>query len=108
MSAAVSFEVFARPALRLLAGHPEPVPPTVAAVAGEDFGRRPDGKVHLVRARATREGPDGRLHVRSAGGQGSHMLAALAAGNALVVVPDGSGVSAGETVQVVLLAGAPG
>lgn len=108
VSAAVSFEVFARPALRLLAGHAEPVPPTVAAVAGEDFGRRPDGKVHLVRARATREGPDGRLHVRSAGGQGSHMLAALAAGNALVVVPDGSGVSAGETVQVVLLAGAPG
>ncbi|MGH9222980.1 MAG: molybdopterin molybdotransferase MoeA [Acidimicrobiales bacterium] len=108
VSAAVSFEVFARPALRLLAGHPEPVPPLVPAVAGERFGRRPDGKVHWVRAVASFDGSDGRLCVRSAGGQGSHMLGALAAGNVLVHLPDGGGVAAGESVQVMALGRVPG
>ena len=107
VSAAVSFEIFARPALRLLAGHPEPVPPLVPAVAGEPFRRRPDGKLHLVRAVARWEA-DGHLVVRSAGGQGSHMLGALAAGNVLVVLPDGGGVEPGATVQVMPLAGLVG
>jgi molybdenum cofactor synthesis domain-containing protein len=102
VSAAVSFEMFARPALRRLLGHLDPVRPTLAAVTDQALHRRPDGKLHLVRAVA-RAGEDGRLHVRSAGGQGSHMLAALAAGNALVLLPDGDGVDAGAEVAVHLL-----
>ena len=41
--------------------------------------------------------------VRSAGGQGSHQLAGLAAANALAVLPDGDGVPAGGDVDVLLL-----
>ena len=49
-----------------------------------------------------RLGPDGRCHVRSAGGQGSHQLSALVGANALAVLPDGEGVRAGDTLEVLL------
>jgi molybdenum cofactor synthesis domain-containing protein len=103
VSAAVSFEMFARPALRRLLGHSEAERPTVPAVADEPLRRRPDGKLHLVRAVARWSAGDGRLHVRSAGGQGSHMLGAMSAGNALVVLPDGDGAEEGGAVDVLLL-----
>ena len=48
-------------------------------------------------------GPDGRLHVRSTGAQGSHQLAATAGASALAVVPDGDGVAPGGDVRVLLL-----
>ena len=47
-------------------------------------------------------GADGRIIVRSAGKQGSHQLAALAAANALALVPDGLGVTTGGAVQILL------
>lgn len=103
VSAAVSFELFARPALRRLLGVSDPVRAAVPAVAADDFRRRPDGKLHLVRAVASWSARDGRLHVRSTRGQGSHMLASLAAGNALALVPDGDGLAAGDPLQVLLL-----
>jgi molybdopterin biosynthesis enzyme len=101
VSSAVSFELFARPGLRKLAGHAELVRPAVRAVAGEPLPRSPDGKTHFVRVAATVE--DGRYVVRSAGGQGSHQLAGLAAANALAVLPDGDGVDAQGDVEVLLL-----
>jgi molybdopterin molybdotransferase len=45
----------------------------------------------------------GRLVARSAGGQGSHQLAAMAVANGLVILPDGEGVPAGEPVRVMLI-----
>ena len=48
-------------------------------------------------------GIDYELEVRSAGGQGSHQLATLAASDALAILPDGPGVPAGGTVRVLLL-----
>jgi molybdopterin molybdotransferase len=104
VSSMVSFELFARPALRRMQGHAEAVPPGVPAVAGEDLPRRPDGKTHFARV-VLRLGPDGRHHARSAGGQGSHQLAAMAAANALAVLPDGDGVAAGQVVTVLPLGG---
>jgi len=101
VSSAVSFELFARPGLRTLAGHAEVLRPAVRAVAGEDLGRRPDGRTEFRRVVATVEG--GRYVVRSAGGQGSHQLAGLAAANALAVLPDGDGVPAKGDVEVLLL-----
>ena len=77
--------------------------PRVAAVADEALRRRPDGKVHFARV-VTSYGDDGRHHVRSAGGQGSHHLSALVGSNALAVLPDGDGVGAGETVDILLTA----
>ena len=101
-SAMVSFELFARPALRQMAGHPVLQRPTVDAVADDGLSRRPDGKLHFVRVRAE-VGDDGRFHVRSAGKQGSNLLRSMAAANALALVPDGDGVPAGGPVTTMLL-----
>lgn len=102
VSSLVSFEVLARPALRHMAGHPEPDRPTVSAVADEGLPRRPDGKLHLMRVFAS-FGPDGRVHVRTVGAQGSHQLAATSLANAIAEVPDGPGVAPGGSVLVRLL-----
>jgi molybdopterin molybdotransferase len=102
VSSSVSFECFARPALRQMAGHGHLERPSVLAVADEGMRRRPDGKLHLLRVVATFE-DDGRAHVRLAGGQGSHQLSGLAAANALALVPDGEGVAPGGTVTTLLL-----
>ena len=101
VSSMVSFELFARPGLRSMMGHQEPVRPTVRATAAEDLPRRADGKTHFMRVLATPA--DGGIEVRSAGGQGSHMLGAMAKANALAVVHDGDGVRAGGPVDVLLL-----
>jgi len=102
VSSMVSFELFARPALRRMMGHPEIHRPTVRAVADEAFSRKPDGKLHLLRVVAAL-GQDGRYHVRSSGGQASNLLRAMALANALALVPDGVGIEDGADVQVMLL-----
>jgi molybdenum cofactor synthesis domain-containing protein len=104
VSSMVSYELLARPALRAMAGHPESRlrRRPVAAVATEALARRPDGKVHLARVVGERA-EDGVLHVRSAGGQGSHQLTAMARAHGLALVPDGYGIAAGGQVQVLLL-----
>jgi len=102
-SSMVSFELFARPALRQMMGHPEPRRPRILAVADEPLRRSPDGKLHLVRVVATFSDDDGRLHVRSSGGQGSNLLRSMALANALAFIPDGDGVEAGGEVKVALL-----
>ena len=101
VSSMVSYQVVALPALRRLAGHRSPLPRRIPAVAADDFERRPDGKLHLMRVVAAM-GADGRIIVRSAGQQGSHQLAALAAANALALIPDGIGVTTGSEVQILL------
>jgi molybdenum cofactor synthesis domain-containing protein len=103
VSSLVSFELLARPGLRRMAGHRTLQRPALPAVAGEAFARRPDPRTYFVRAVAT-WADDGRLHVSSAGEQGSHQLSAMAAANALVVLPPGDGVEAGGRVDVLLLA----
>ena len=104
VSSMVSFELFARPALRQMAGHRRVFRSQVDAIAAEDISRRRDGKLHLVRVIA-RLDDDGRWQVRPVGGQGSHQLAAAAAANALALVPDGDGVPAGATVKAVMMSG---
>jgi len=101
VSSMVSYQVVALPALRKLAGHHSPLPRRIPAVAADDLERRPDGKLHLLRVIAAM-GADGHIIVRSAGGQGSHQLAALAASNALALVPNGPGVTTGADVQILL------
>ena len=65
-------------------------------------GEAPTARLTFLRIIAAVEA-DGRLHIRSAGGQGSHMLWAMAKSNALAVVPDGEGVELGGNVEVLLL-----
>jgi molybdenum cofactor synthesis domain-containing protein len=102
VSSLVSFELLARPALRQMAGRPDPNRPVVTAVADDGLGRRPDGKIHFQRVFAS-FGADGRVHVRSVGAQGSHQLAATSLANAIAEVPDGDGVPAGGDVRTILL-----
>ena len=102
VSSLVSFELFARPALRQMMGHPVVDRPVVAAIADEPIRRRPDGKTHYARVHAA-FGPDGRVHVRSVGHQGSHQLAATALASGIAVLPDGDGVEAGGSVPTIVL-----
>jgi molybdopterin molybdotransferase len=102
VSSMVSFELFARPALRQMAGHTQLDRPTVMAVADEGLPRRPDGKTHYMRV-AGSFGPDGRYHIASVGAQGSHQLAASSLANSIAIVPDGDGVEPGGSVATMLL-----
>jgi molybdenum cofactor synthesis domain-containing protein len=103
VSSIISFELLARPALRKMMGFADDAldRPRLAAVADEPLRRSPDGKVHFARVVLTVR--DGQLHARSAGGQGSHQLAALAAANALAVLPDGEGAAANDAIDVIPL-----
>lgn len=101
VSSIVSFELFVRPALRRMLGIDPAVPPTVRMVAGEPLKRGDDGKVHFARVAL---GADGR--VRSAGGQGSHIMSGLAAADALAVLgPDTLEVAEGEELDAIPLRG---
>jgi molybdenum cofactor synthesis domain-containing protein len=103
VSSMISFELFARPAIRRMAGHPEQRldRPRIAAVAPDGLDRWPDGKVHFARVVVTVDG--GTLVARSAGGQGSHQLSAMAHANGLAVLPDGEGVRPGGSVHVLVV-----
>ena len=102
VSSMVSFELFARPALRKMMGHTALDRPTISAVADSGLPRRPDGKTHYMRV-AGAFGADGRYHVSSVGAQGSHQLAATSLADAIAVVPDGDGVEPGGSVTTMLL-----
>ena len=101
VSAMVSFELFVRPALRRMGGHHWLDRTMVPAVAETDLRRRPDGKIHFVRAIVALD-RQGAWHVTPMAGQDSHQLLAMADANALAVLPDGDGVAVGELVDVLL------
>jgi molybdopterin molybdotransferase len=102
VSALVSFELLARPALRRMMGHAQVQRPRLRAIADEGLRRHPDDKLHLARVHA-RIGEDGRYHVASTGVQGSHQLAATAAADAIAFVADGDGIPAGGEVDIILI-----
>lgn len=99
VSSMVSFELFARPALRRMMGHTELDRPRRRAVVEGKLRRHPDGKLHFARVRL--EESDGVLRARSAGGQGSHQLSAMANADGLALLPDGPGADEGDTVEVI-------
>ena len=101
VSSRVSFELFARPALRKLAGRADVMPEPVTAVAAGAFRRQPDGKLHLDRVRVRVD--DGRYVCERAGVQASNVLSGMAAANGLALIADGDGVDAGAEVPVLLL-----
>ncbi|HEX3459766.1 MAG TPA: gephyrin-like molybdotransferase Glp [Acidimicrobiales bacterium] len=102
VSAMVSFELFVRPAVRQMGGHRRLDRVVVPAVAQADLRRRPDGKTHFVRAMVSLDAQGG-WAVAPMAGQNSHQLRAMADANALVVLPDGAGVTAGHPVDVLLI-----
>ncbi len=82
VSSYVSFVLFVRPALRQMQGLPASLPGTVRRRLRDQALRSPQGRRSYLRRRADRR------HGHPARGQGSHQLAALAAADALIVVPE--------------------
>lgn len=100
VSALVSFELLARPALLQMMGHRERYPAAILAIADAEL-QRPHGDGRTAYLRVSSEfGPDGRLHVRPVRGQDSHQLSASAGADALARVADGQRVAAGDQVEV--------
>jgi molybdopterin molybdotransferase len=110
VSSMVSFELFCRPGLRQMAGRvgADRFRPQVAAIVDDGLARRPDGKTHFARVTCRNDLTDGRVHVASAGAQGSHQLTAMAGADGLAELPDGPALEAGATVVVHLLDSALG
>jgi molybdopterin molybdotransferase len=101
VGAYVSFEVFVRPALRRMLGV-EPVSRPVVRARATEALRSPPGRRSFLRAWLSVE--NGAYVVRQVGGAGSHLIASLAAANALIVVPeDVTDLEAGSAVNVLML-----
>lgn len=101
VSAFVSFEVFVRPALRVLQGRRDLLRPAVTAVLGADVTSPPHKRSYL-RVRMSRDGA--RWVATPTGHQGSHMLTSIAAADGLAEVPaDVTSMAAGEQITVHLL-----
>jgi molybdenum cofactor synthesis domain-containing protein len=99
VSVFVTFELFVRPVLRRLAGHPRAYdrPARIARLAEPmrgSSGRQTITRVVLV---ADPDRPDGLL-ARSSGGQDSYMLASLAAANGMIFVPPDTDLPVGREV----------
>src|SRR5262249_59710209 len=101
VSSFVSFELFARPALRIMMGHDRPFRREITARTAAAMRRHVDGKLHLDRVVV--EVVDGGYVATAVRSQESNALAASAAANGLALLPDGEGVDAGEPVTVMLL-----
>ena len=103
VSSHVSYELFARPALLQMMGHSRRFRPVTPVAAAHDMRRRVDGKLHLDRVTLRRDAASGQLVAASAGGQASNVLSAMAHSDGLALIPDGEGVAAGESVDVLRL-----
>jgi molybdopterin molybdotransferase len=106
VSALVSFEVFVRPAIRLMLGKKRLFRRSVEARSLSVFAS-PSGRRQYRRRLLHRE-RDGSYSVELVGGPGSHLLAHMAQANCLVTVEEKTtSVDEGDTVTVIplLLAG---
>ncbi|MCB0156014.1 MAG: molybdopterin molybdotransferase MoeA [Anaerolineae bacterium] len=102
VSALVSFEIFVRPALLKMAGHPHPHRPRERAVLAHAVNHSADRTEfqRVVLARAE----DGRLTASTTGFQGSGRLLSMSGANGLIVLPHGqASFAAGDVVEAVIL-----
>lgn len=100
VSAMVSFEQFARPAILKMLGYQDLDKPTVRAMLDEPLEN--SGRRGFVRVMVTRR--EGRYHARTTGEQGSGVLTSMAKANGLAIVPEGiHRVEAGSEVTVQML-----
>ena len=103
VSTMVTFELFVRPALRRLLGHPLPFRRTVPVVVEEPIALGPKLR-HFLRAIVTANPDTGALSARLTGPQGSGILTSMARANALLIVPeDRPAVAPGEPLHAMLL-----
>jgi molybdopterin molybdotransferase len=102
VSAAVTFELFARPVLRKMQGYTNWLRPQVTARMLEHFND-PSNRRHYVRARVEVR-PEGFV-ATTTGPQGSHILTSMLGANALLVIPENHPpLHPGDLVQALVLA----
>jgi len=110
VSTMVTFELFVRPSIRKMLGHPLPFRRTVPVSVGEPITLGPRLR-HFLRAVVSPEGGEdgadgssGALVARLTGPQGSGILTSMARANALLIVPeDRPSVAPGETLRALVL-----
>jgi molybdopterin molybdotransferase len=85
VSAMVSFEQFARPAILKMLGYTDLAKPMVRAVLGESLTN--SGRRAFVRVIVSQQG--GRYHASTTGEQGSGVLTSMSKANGLAIVPEG-------------------
>jgi molybdopterin molybdotransferase len=99
VSAALSFEIFVRPALLMAMGHPEPDRKRLRARASTAM-KSPAGRRQYRRGRYD----EGSVQAVPVGGPGSHLLAAFAQSNCLIEIPeDVTSVPEGGEVELIML-----
>jgi molybdenum cofactor synthesis domain-containing protein len=106
VSVFVTFELFVRPVLRMLAGHPQAFdrPVRIARLADPMRGASGRQNINRVVLEPDPERPDGLL-ARTSGGQDSYMLASLSRANAMVFVPPDTDLPAGADITAWVLRG---
>jgi molybdopterin molybdotransferase len=104
VSALVTFELFARPLLRVLGGHRRPHRRTIRVVLDEEV-RLAAPLTHYLRATLA-DGADGTLHARLTGAQSSGMLTSMSNADALLILPPEPMIAtAGSIVRAIPLDG---
>ena len=84
VSAMVSFEQFARPAILKMLGHTNLAKPEVRAILDEPLTN--SGRRAFVRVIVSRR--EGRYHARTTGEQGSGVLSSMSRANGLAIIPE--------------------
>lgn len=101
VSAMVSFELFARPAILKMLGRKAWEAPIVQATLLDDVKGRAGFRYHL---RVTLEQKEGRYYARLTGEQGSGILLSMVCAQGLAIIPEDVGsLAAGATVRVIPL-----
>jgi molybdopterin molybdotransferase len=100
VSSLVTFELFVRPVIRRLAGHRDIIGRELVRATLTERVRKAPGRRGFVRVRLKRDGDAWLADL--AGGQESHMLAALAAADGLAIIPEALDEAApGSAVDVI-------
>jgi molybdopterin molybdotransferase len=101
----VTFLAFVRPALLQMMGSTEGPPPLLKARSTEAI-RKKAGRTEYQRGWVS-TAPDGALHVKTTGSQGSGVLRSMAEANGLIMLHHGQGnVAVGDEVDVMMFSGA--
>jgi molybdenum cofactor synthesis domain-containing protein len=103
VSALVSFEIFVRPALLKMAGHPHIYRPREKAILSHPV-HHAAARTEFQRVILTRRQSDGKLLTSTTGFQGSGRLLSMVGANGLMILPHGQGdFEAGTVVEAIIL-----
>jgi molybdopterin molybdotransferase len=101
VSAMVSFERFARPLIRKMAGYQHLNRPEIPVTLLEAI--ESDGRESYIRA-IVRRGPEGSYLATTTGDQGSNIMTSMVKANALLIVPEGvKHVTRGDSLRALML-----